>query len=172
MAAGGAGDASEGLHEGLSQGRGGRGKGATPQPTAGPPEPEPPGRPPAAVGGRRQGTRGPPSLPPPLRPKSGRRQTVETAAPSPPRGGRCSQGGGGTAAAASAAARQAPPVNRPHAPALPATDQQRTGGAQDGANGAAPSEARQGKAGARTRARRSLSPPSPPPTALTNWRRA
>ena len=56
------------------------------------------------------------------------------------------------------AARQAPPVDRPHTPALPATDRQRNGGTQEGANGAAHSEAGLGKAGARTRARS-----SPPP---------
>ena len=53
--------------------------------------------PPSAVRRRRQGTRGPPPLPPPplpLRPKSGRRQTEETAAPQPPRRGRCTRGAG------------------------------------------------------------------------------
>ena len=60
---------SEGLHEGPALGRGGRGKGATPQPMAGPQ-----GRdchaapPPPAVRRRRQGTRGPPPLPPPPAP--------------------------------------------------------------------------------------------------------
>ena len=66
---------SEGLHEGPALGRGGRGKGATPQLMAGPR-----GRdchaapPPPAVRRRRQGTRGPPPLPPPLplRPESGK----------------------------------------------------------------------------------------------------
>ena len=52
--------------------------------------------PPPAVRRRRQGTRGPPPLshPLPLRPKSGRRQTEETAAPHPPRRGRCTRGAG------------------------------------------------------------------------------
>ena len=43
-------------------------------------------------------------------------------------------------------------MNRPHAPALPAADRRRTGGAQDGAHGAASSDAGLGKTGARTRA--------------------
>ena len=75
------------------------------------------------------------------------------------------------AAAASAAARKAPPVDRPHTPALPATDRQRNGSTQERVNGAAHSEAGLGKAGARTRARRSLPPlPPPPPATLTHWR--
>ena len=112
----------------------------------------------------RQGAEGPPHSPPlPLRPKSGRRQTEETAAPHPPRRGRCSLGEGAPRL------RQAPPVNRPHAPALPAADQRRTGGAQDGANGAAPSEAGLGKAGARARAG-GFPPLPPPPAALTHRR--
>ena len=53
-------------------------------------------------------------------------------------------------------------MSRPHAPALPAADQRRTGGAQDGTNGAAPPEAGLGKAGARTRAGGLPPPPSPP----------
>ena len=120
------------------------------------------GRPPAAVRGRRQGTRGPPPLPLPLRPKSERTQTGETAAPHPPGEAAAPRGG-------ARRTRQAPPVNCLHAPALPATDRRRTSGTQDGANGAAPSEAGLGKAGARTRARRSL-PSPPPPAALTHWR--
>ena len=51
---------------------------------------------------------------------------------------------------------------RPHAPTLPAADRRRTGTAQDGANGAAPSAAGLGKAGSRTRAG-GLPPPPPPP---------
>ena len=51
--------------------------------------------------------------------------------------------------------------NRPHAPAWPATDRPWNGGAQDGVNRAAHSEAGLEKAGARTRAR--ISPPPPPP---------
>ena len=59
---------------------------------------------------------------------------------------------------------------RPHA--LPAAGRQRTGDAQDGANGAALSEAGPGKTGARTRARRfpPPSPPPPPPAPLTRRR--
>ena len=52
--------------------------------------------PPPAVRRRREGTRGPPPSPPPprLRPMSERRQTEETAAPHPPRSGRCTRGAG------------------------------------------------------------------------------
>ena len=57
---------------------------------------------------------------------------------------------------------------RPHA--LPAAGRRRTGGAQDGANGAAPSEARRGKTGTQTRAGGFPPPPPPPPAALTHWR--
>ena len=64
--AGGTRGPSEGLHEGPALGRGGRGKGATPQPMAGPRDRDchaaPP--PPPPVRRRRQGTRGPPPLPP------------------------------------------------------------------------------------------------------------
>ena len=139
-----------------------------PQRTAGPPRPEPPGRPPAAVRGRRQGTRAPYPLPLPPDPRAdggrlGRQQ------PCTPRGVRCTQRVD-TAAAASVAARQAPPVARLHPPALPATGQQRNSGTQEGANGAAHSEAGLGKAGARTRARTSLPPSLPPPATVTHWR--
>ena len=89
-------DPSEGLHEGPALGRGGRGKGATPQPMAGPRGRDrhaapPPGRQEAAPGDQRA-----PHTPPPLplRPVSGRRQTEETAAPHPPRRGRCTRGAG------------------------------------------------------------------------------
>ena len=53
----------------------------------------PPARP--SGGGARE-PEGPPHSPPPLplRPKSGRRQNAETAAPHPPRRGRCTRGGG------------------------------------------------------------------------------
>ena len=125
-----------------------------PAPRAGTARPPPLGRQWAAPGDQRA----PPTPPPlPLRPKSRRRQTEETAAPHPPQGGRCIRGEGAPRP------RQAPPVNRPHAPALPAADRQRTGGAQYGANGAAPSEAGPGKAGARTRAGGFPPPPPPPP---------
>ena len=104
-----------------------------------------------------EGQRPPPTPPPlPLRPKSGRRQTEETAAPHPPRRSRCTQGEGAPRP------RQAPPVNRPHAPALPAADRRRTGGAQDGANGTALLEAGLGEAGARTWPRGFPPPHSPP----------
>ena len=53
---------------------------------------------------------------------------------------------------------------RPHA--LPAAGRRRTGGAQDGANGVAPSEAGPGKTGAQTRA--GGSPPPPPPPCRTD----
>ena len=129
-------------------------------PGAGTARPPPLGRQRAAPGDQRAR---PTPLPLPLRPKSGRRQTQETAAPQPPRRGRCTRGEG------LPRPRQAPPVNRPHAPAPPAADRQQTGGAQDGANGAAPSEAGLGKAGARTRAG-GLPPLPPPPAALTHWR--
>ena len=79
-----------------------------------------------------------------------------TAALHPPRRGPYSRGEGAPRP------RQAPQVNRPHAPALPAADRRRTGGTQDGANGAAPSEAGLGKAGARTRAGWFPPPPLPP----------
>ena len=139
-------------------GRGGRGKSATPQPTAAPgagtARPPPLGRQGTAPGDQRA----PPTPPPPSpsgpradggRPKRRRPRT-------PPRMGRCTRGEGAPRP------RQAPPVNRPHAPALPAADRRRTGGAQDGTNGAAPSGAGLGKAGARTRVGGSP-PPFPPP---------
>ena len=154
----------EGLHEGPALGRGGRGKSANPQPTAGPRGWDRQAAPPRPSGGGARGPEGPRHSPPlPLRPKSGRRQTEETAAPQPPRGGRCTRGEGAPRP------RQAPPVNRLHAPALPAADRRQTGGAQDGTNGAAPSEAGLGKAGAQTRAG-GFPPPPPPPAALTHWR--
>ena len=90
--------------------------------TAGPP---PLGRQGAAPGDQRA----PPTPPPlPLRPKSGLRQTEETAAPRPPRGGRYTRDEGAPRP------RQAPPVNRPQAPTLPAAKRRRTGGAEDSAN--------------------------------------
>ena len=145
----------------LSQGKEGRGKSATPR-----------GRnhqatPPRPSGGGVRGPKGPPLSPPPPQAQERTEADQRDSGPAPPRGGRCTRGGGGAPRP-----RQAPPVNRLHTPALPATGRRRTGGAQDGANGAARSEAGLGKAGARTRARRSL-PPSlhpPPPAALTHWR--
>ena len=126
-------------------------------PRAGTARPPPLGRQGAAPGDQRP----PPTPPPlPLRPKSGRRQTEETAAPHPPRRGRCTRGKGAPRP------RQAPPVNHPHAPALPAAGRRRTGAAQDGANGAAPSEAGLGKTWALTRA--GGFPPPPPPARRTD----
>ena len=86
-----------GHSEGPALGRGGRGKGATPQPMAGPRGRDrhaapPPGRQEAAPGDQRAPPTPPPPLP--LRPKSGRRQIEETAAPHPPRRGRCTRGAG------------------------------------------------------------------------------
>ena len=129
-------------------------------PGAGTARPPPLGRQGAAPGDQRA----PPTPPPPSpsgpradggRPKRRRPRT-------PPRRGRCTRGEGALRS------RQAPPVNRRHAPALPAADRWRTGGAQDGANGAAPSEAGLGKAGARTRAGGFPPPPSPPPPRRTD----
>ena len=56
---------SEALQEGPALGRGGRGKGATPQPMAGPRGRDCHAAPPPAVRRRRQEIRGPPPLPPP-----------------------------------------------------------------------------------------------------------
>ena len=110
-----------------------------------PPSPRP-------SGGGARGPEGPPHPPPPSlsgpradggRPKKRRPRTPpeEAAAPGM-RGhhGRC---------------------RRPHA--LPAAGQRRTGGTQDGANGAALSEAGPGRTGARTRAGGFPPPPPPPP---------
>ena len=88
---------SEGLHEGPALGRGGRGKGATPQPMAGPRGRDrhaapPPGRQEASPGDQRPPPTPPPPLP--LRAKSGRRRTEETAAQHTPRRGRCTRGAG------------------------------------------------------------------------------
>ena len=151
--AGGTRGPSEGLHKGPTVGRGGRGKSATPQPTAGLRGRDCTCRAHSAVRGRRQGTREPPPLPPPPspsgpradegRPKKRRPCTPPEAAAPGLRGhhgrGRC-----------------------PHA--LPAAGRWRTGGTQVGAYGAAPSEAGPGKTGARTRAGA-----PPPPPALTHW---
>ena len=115
-------------------------------PGAGTAMPPPLGRQGAAPGDQRA----PPTPPPlPLRPKSGRRQIEETAAPHPPE-----------EAAAPGVRGHHCPGRRPHA--LSAASQRRTGGTQDGANGAAPSEAGPGKTGARTRVG-GFPPPSPPP---------
>ena len=135
---------SEGLHEGPALGRGGRGKGATPQPMAGPRGRDRHAAPPTAVRRRRQGTRAPPPLPPPLplRPKSRRRQTEETAAPhTPPE---------------EAAAPGMPADGGPAAPRTAQTERpyQR------------PARGRRGREPGR-----GVPPPSPPPAALTRRRR-
>ena len=144
----------------LSQGRGGRGKSAPPEPMAGHPGPEPPGRPPSTVGSGRQGTKGPPPLPPP-RLKSGRRPAGETAAPHSPQGAAAARGGTRRPRQAQRRAKRPQWTARAllHYP-LP-TD-----------NGAAAPRKAQteqptqrpawGRRGPRTRARRSL-PPRPPP---------
>ena len=61
-------------------------------------------------------------------------------------------------------------MNCPHAPALPAADQRRTGGAQDGANGAAPFRGRPGEGGGANQGGGVPPPSPPPPAALTHWR--
>ena len=118
----------------------------------------PPGRPPSAVRGWGQGTKGPPPLPSPSpsgpRADGGRLKRRRPC--TPPEEAAAPRGEGAPRP------RQAPPVNRPHAPALPAAGQRRTGGTHDGANGAAPSKAALGKTGARTRAG-GFPPPPPPP---------
>ena len=141
---------------GPALGRGGWGKGATPQAMAGPRGRDRHATPPSAVTRLRQGTRWPPPLPPPShsgpradggRPKKRRPRTPSEEAPAS--GVRGHHGRG----------------RSPHA--LPAAGRRRTGSAQDGANGAALSEAGPGKTGARTRAGGF---PPPPPAALTHWR--
>ena len=119
--------------------------------------PPPPGRQEASPGDQRA----PPTPPPPShsgrradrgRPKKRRPRTPTEEAAAP--GVRGHHGRG----------------RRPHA--VPAAGLQRTGGAQDGANGAALSEAGPGSTGARTRAGGCPPPlpPPPPPAALTRWR--
>ena len=74
---------SESLHEGPALGRGGRGKGATPQPMAGPQgRDRHPGRQEASPGDQRAPPTPPPPLP--LRPKSGRGGAPPTPPPHPP----------------------------------------------------------------------------------------
>ena len=83
MTAGGMRGPSEGLHEGPALGRGGRGKGATPQPMAGPrgrdrhAAPPPPGRQEASPGDQRA----PPTPPPP--PPQARERAGRTPPPPP-----------------------------------------------------------------------------------------
>ena len=123
---------------------------------AGPRGRDPHAAPPSAVRGRRQETRGPTPIPPPPflsgpradggRPKKRRPRIPPEEAAAPGLRGHHGRG------------------RRPHA--LPAAGRWRTGGAQDGANGAALSEAGPGKTGARTRA--GGSPPPPPPRRRTD----
>ena len=113
-----------------------------------PPGRGPPCCPPSAARGRGKGTRGPPPTPPPS--PSGRRadggRPKKRRPRSPPE-----------EAAAPGVRGHHGRDKRPHA--LPAAGRRRTGGAQDGANGATPSEAGPGKTGARTRAGGSPPPP-------------
>ena len=159
------------------KGGGGRGKSAPLQLAAGPPGPEPPGRPPAAVGGQRQGTRGgrrgtplppqpSPPLSPPPRPVGGRRPTGECAAPHPP--GSAAAPRGGTpqprraqprAKRAQLAAHSLPQCPLPTAALRRRRGPQRNGGTQECADEAAGLGARPGKAGERIAAKRP--PPSP-----------
>ena len=97
---------------------------------------------------RRQGTRGPPPLPPPRPPTQAQERTEadrRNGGPTPP-----PRKGGAAAVVRGHHGRG----RRPHA--LPAASGQRTGDAQDGANG----EGKTGKTGARTRAEGF--PPPPP----------
>ena len=112
--------------------------------------------PPRPSGGGARGPEAPPYSPPPShsgpraeggRPKKRRPRTPPEEAAAP--GVRGHHGRG----------------RRPHA--LPAAGRRRTGGAQDGANRAALSEAGPGKTGARTRAGGSPPPPPPPPPTLS-----
>ena len=159
--AGGTRGPSEGLHEGPALGRGGWGKGATPQPMAGPRGRDRHAAPPLAVRRRRQGTRGPPHSPPPLplRPKSGRRQTKQAAAPHPPRRGRYTRGAGAPRP------RQAPA--RP-ARCRPTADRRRPGRRKR----SGPIRGRPGEDGGANQGGGvpPPPPPPPPPAAPTRWR--
>ena len=73
----------EGLHEDPALGRGGRGKGATPQPMAGPRNQDCHAAPPPAVRRRHQGTKGPPPLPPPPPPAQARERAGGRPPPPP-----------------------------------------------------------------------------------------
>ena len=115
---------SEGLHEDPALGRGGRGKGATPQPVAGPRGRDRHAAPPPWLsGGSARGPEGPPHSPPPLplRPKSGQRQAKETAAVHPPLKRPLHPGCGGTTAEAGARTPCPPPADG--APGGPRTAQ-------------------------------------------------
>ena len=137
----------------------------TPQPTAGPRCRDRSGAPPRPSGGGARKPEGPRHSPPPPpqaeeRTEADRRDGSPLAPPKRPLH---------PGVMRAPRPRQVTPVNRPHAPALPAAGRRQTGGAQDGANGAAPTKAGLGKAGARTRAG-GFPPPPSPPVALTNWR--
>ena len=141
----------------LSQGRRGQGKSAPPQSTAAPLGPEPPGRPPAAVGDRRQGTR----LPAPPGPRAAR-DGPEGQRPRTLPGGPLHPGGGHPGRGKHSRAPSAPvgPPAHSRITRYRPTTERRT---QEGANRAPHSEAGLGEAGARIRARRSLPPQPPPP---------
>ena len=108
--------------------------------------------PPPAVRRRRQGTRGPPPHPPPSHsgPRAGRGRPKKRRPRTPPE-----------EAAAPGVRGHHGRGRRPHT--LPSAGRRRTGGAQDGANGAALSEAGPGNTGALTRAGGFPPPPPPPP---------
>ena len=142
-----------------------RGKSAPPQSAVGTPGPETPGRPPAAVGGRRQGTKGgtagnppsPPHLTPPLPPPPARGQPE---GPLHPGAGRHDRGE--RSRAPSAPGR--PPAHSRVTCGRPAAlhrrrTPQRNGGTQEYADEAAHLGSRLEKAAEQTVARR---PPPPP----------
>ena len=109
------------------------------------------GRQEAAPGDRRPPPHSPPPLP--LRPKGGRRQTKETAAPHPPRRGRCTRGVGAPR-----------PKQAPARPARcrPTADRRRPGRHKR----SGPIRGRPGEDGGANQG----APPPPPPAALTRWR--
>ena len=111
-------------------------------------------------------------MPPPPRPSGGGARGPEGPPPPPPPslpGPRADRGGPRKRRPRTPPEEAAAPGvrghhgrgRRPHA--LPAAGRRRTGGAQDGTNGAALSEAGPGKTGARTRAGGFPPPPPPPP---------
>ena len=114
-------DPSEGLHERPALGRGGRGKGATPQPMAGPRGRDRHAAPPRLSGGGARGPEGPPhSLPPPPTQAHERTEADQrNGGPTPPpKKGPCTRGAGAPRP------RQAPA--RP-APCRPLADRRRPG---------------------------------------------
>ena len=118
-------DSSEGLHEGPALGRGGRGKGATPQPMAGPRGRDRHAAHLPAVRRRRQGTRGPLPLPPPP-PIQVHEQTEadrRNGGPAPPPKRPLHPGCGGTTAEAGARTpRPLPADGGPAAPRMAQTE--------------------------------------------------